>query len=100
MLDGLDIGTVIFPDALVKLFVTASVAERGRRRWTELRGRGVAADLGAITAEVAARDAADRARAAAPMVAAADAMLLDTTELDADAAFARALVLIGDRLGG
>ena len=100
VLDGRDIGTVIFPDALVKLFVTASVAERGRRRWTELRGRGVAADLGAITAEVAARDAADRARAAAPMVAAADAMLLDTTELDADAAFARALVLIGDRLGG
>ena len=60
--------------------------------------RGVAADLGAITAEVHARDAADAARAAAPMKPAADAMLLDTTALDADAAFAAALAMIGERL--
>ena len=97
VLDGRDIGTVIFPEAEVKLFVTASVEERGRRRWAELRARGVAADLAAITAEIHARDAADRARAAAPMKPAEDAMLLDTTELDAEAAFARALALIGER---
>jgi cytidylate kinase len=99
VLDGRDIGTVIFPDAPAKLFVTASVEERGRRRWAELRARGVAADQEAITAEVHARDAADRARAAAPMKPADDALLLDTTTLDADAAFARALALIADRLG-
>jgi len=98
VLDGRDIGTVIFPDAPAKLFVTASPEERGRRRWAELRARGVAADQAAITAEVHARDAADRARAAAPMKPADDAMLLDTTTLDADAAFARALALIADRL--
>ena len=99
VLDGRDIGTVIFPDAPAKLYVTASVEERGRRRWAELRARGVAADRAAITAEVHARDAADRARAAAPMKPAEDALLLDTTELDADAAFARALMLIKERLG-
>jgi cytidylate kinase len=98
VLDGRDIGTVIFPDAAAKLFVTASVEERGRRRWAELRARGVAADQEAITAEVHARDAADRARAASPMKPADDAMLLDTTTLDADAAFARALALIAERL--
>lgn len=98
VLDGRDIGTVIFPQAPAKLFVTASPEERGRRRWAELVARGVAADLGAITAEVHARDAADAARAAAPMKPAADAMLLDTTALDADAAFAAALAMIGERL--
>ena len=98
VLDGRDIGTVIFPGAAAKLYVTASVEERGRRRWAELRARGVAADLAAITAEIHARDAADRARAAAPMKPAADAMLLDTTMLDADAAFATALALINAKL--
>ena len=99
VLDGRDIGTVIFPNASAKLFVTASVEERGRRRWAELRARGVAADLAAITAGVHARDAADRARVISPMKPAADAMLLDTTYLDADAAFTTALELISARLG-
>lgn len=98
VLDGRDIGTVIFPDAPAKLYVTASVEERGRRRWAELRARGVAADQAAITAEVHARDAADRARAAAPMKPADDALLLDTTALDADAAFNTALDLIERKL--
>ncbi len=100
VLDGRDIGTVIFPHAPAKLFVTASPEERGRRRWAELRARGVAADQAAITAEVHARDAADRARAAAPLKPADDALLLDTTTLDADAAFALALALIAERLAG
>jgi len=98
VLDGRDIGTVIFPQASAKLFVTASPEERGRRRWAELRARGVAADQAAITAEIYARDAADRARAAAPLKPADDALLLDTTTLDADAAFALALTLIAEKL--
>ncbi len=91
VLDGRDIGTVIFPDARVKLFVTASLAARARRRWLELRDRGADISFAAVEAEMAARDAADIDRAIAPLRPAADAILLDTTTLDADAAFAEAL---------
>jgi CMP/dCMP kinase len=94
VLDGRDIGTIVFPDAPAKLFVTASVEARGHRRWLELRGRGLDADLADVTAQVAERDAQDAARKAAPLVQAADAILLDTTALDADATFARALELL------
>jgi len=97
VLDGRDIGTIVFPDARIKLFVTASAEARGRRRWLELQARGEAADFDEVTAQVRLRDQQDRERAAAPLVAAVDAMLLDTTELDADATFARALELIGTR---
>jgi cytidylate kinase len=99
VLDGRDIGTIVFPAAPVKLFVTASAEARGHRRWLELRARGVEADLEDVTAQVRVRDRQDRDRTAAPLVAAADAMLLDTTTLDADATFARALALIDSRLG-
>jgi cytidylate kinase len=98
VLDGRDIGTVIFPDATVKLFITASPEARGQRRWRELQARGTLADLDTVTAEIRARDAADSGRSAAPLVAAADAIRLDTTELDADAAFATALALIAPKL--
>jgi len=91
VLDGRDIGTVIFPDAIVKLFVTASVEARARRRWLELQTRGVAAELATVMAEMQARDAADVAREAAPLRPAEDAILLDTTALDADQAFAKAI---------
>jgi cytidylate kinase len=94
VLDGRDIGTVVFPDARAKLFVTASPEERARRRHAELLARGVAADLAQVLAEVRARDAQDENRAVAPLRPAADAMLLDTTTLDADAAFAAALALL------
>ncbi len=90
VLDGRDIGTVILPDADAKFWVTASAEARGHRRWLELRGRGVAADLDAVTAEVRARDARDAAR----LVAAEDAISLDTTALDADATFARAVSML------
>ena len=99
VLDGRDIGTVVAPDAAIKLFVTASPAARARRRWLELQGRGVAATLATVEAELQARDAQDAAREAAPLKAAADAVVLDTTELDADAAFARALEIVRSRLG-
>jgi cytidylate kinase len=78
--------------------VTASVEARGRRRWLELRARGIAADLDEVTGQVRLRDAQDRDRAAAPLLAAADALLLDTTALDADATFAVALDLLRSRI--
>jgi cytidylate kinase len=99
VLDGRDIGTVVFPDARVKLFVTASVAERARRRFLELRGRGVAADAAQVEAEIRDRDAQDANRPVAPLRPAEDALLLDTTALDADAAFAVALGLVRQRIG-
>lgn len=91
VLDGRDIGTVVFPDAAVKLFVTADLAARARRRWDEL-GRGVA--LAAIEAEMRDRDERDSNRGAAPLRRADDAVLLDTTALDADAAFAAAMKVV------
>ncbi|MDP4022546.1 (d)CMP kinase [Methylobacterium sp. NEAU 140] len=96
VLDGRDIGTVVCPDAPVKLFITASSAERARRRHRELAGRGEAATLEAIRADIEARDARDAGRAAAPLRMAEDAVRLDTTDLDAEAAFARALTLVED----
>jgi len=98
VLDGRDIGTIVFPDAPVKLFVTASVEARGRRRWLETRARGLDADPRDVTEQVRLRDQQDRDRAAAPLVAAPDALPLDTTELDAEATFVRALELIATRL--
>ena len=100
VLDGRDIGTVIFPDAPAKLFITASLSERARRRWLELRSKGTPADLATVEADMRARDAADQARAAAPLRAADDAFQLDTTTMDAEAAFAEALVQVLKRLPG
>jgi cytidylate kinase len=99
VLDGRDIGTVVFPEAPVKLFVTASPAERARRRFLELQARGGAADLAQVAAELRARDEQDSSRAVAPLVPAADAVVLDTTSLDAEAAFAAAMAVIRQRLG-
>lgn len=99
VLDGRDIGTVVFPDARVKLFVTASVEERARRRFLELRDRGIAADAAQVEAEIRDRDAQDASRPVAPLRPAEDALLIDTTVLDAEAAFARALALVRERLG-
>jgi cytidylate kinase len=98
VLDGRDIGTVVFPEAPVKLFVTASPAERARRRWLELRGRGIEADPAQVAAEIRDRDAQDANRPVAPLRPATDALLLDTTLLDAEAAFVAALELVRGRL--
>lgn len=94
VLDGRDIGTVVFPDAAVKLFVTASPAARAHRRWLELRGKGVIRPEAEVAAEMADRDERDAIRAAAPLRPAAEAHVLDTTFLDAEAAFAAALALV------
>ena len=100
VLDGRDIGTVIFPDAPAKLFVTASLPERARRRWLELQFKGMPADLATVEADMRARDAADQARAAAPLRPATDAVQLDTTAMDAETAFAIALAEVRKRLTG
>jgi cytidylate kinase len=94
VIDGRDIGTVVCPDAPAKLFVTAGVEERARRRTLELQGRGEEAIYSRVLEELAARDRRDSERAIAPLAAAKDAHVLDTTELDADAAFAAALAFV------
>lgn len=90
VLDGRDIGTVICPDARVKIFVTASPETRATRRALELAGRGEEADYAAILEDVKKRDARDSGRSAAPLKPAADAVTLDTTELDIEEAFTAA----------
>ena len=97
VLDGRDIGTVVCPDADAKLFVTASLEARAGRRLKELRERGVEAIHSRVLEDMQERDARDRKRAVSPLVPAADAYVLDTTELDADAAFAQALDYINSR---
>jgi cytidylate kinase len=94
VLDGRDIGTVICPDAEVKVFVTASPEVRARRRANELRARGETADDKAVLADIIARDERDRSRSAAPLVQAADAHLLDTSALDIEGSFKAALALV------
>jgi len=94
VLDGRDIGTVICPSATVKLFLTASPQERARRRRCELASRGEPADYEAILDDIHRRDDRDRSRATAPLRPAGDAFLLDTTMLDAEAAFRAALALV------
>ncbi len=98
VLDGRDIGTVVCPDAPVKLFVTASVEKRAERRLKELRERGVETIQETVLQEMKERDARDSQRSVAPMKPADDAFVLDTTELDAEKAFAAALDVITARL--
>ncbi len=81
VLDGRDIGTVVFPDAEVKIFLTASVEERARRRWLELTQKGSPAVLTEIAADISARDQADMTRATSPLVQAKDAYFLDSSKL-------------------
>ena len=87
VLDGRDICSVILPDADIKIFVTANAEVRAERRYQELRGRGVHSIRSVILREMQERDERDRRREVAPMVLAGDAFLLDTTNMDADAAF-------------
>ncbi|HEX7968687.1 MAG TPA: (d)CMP kinase, partial [Stellaceae bacterium] len=98
VLDGRDIGTVICPDADAKLFVTATLEARARRRFQELRESGGRAIYARVLQDMKDRDARDSQRRAAPLVPAGDAFVLDTTALDADAAFAAALDFIGRKL--
>lgn len=94
VLDGRDIGTVVLPDADVKLFVTADDEVRARRRWKELQGRGVEAIYPAVLEDLRRRDARDSKRKTAPLRPATDAEIIDTSALDAEEAFRRALSLV------
>jgi len=99
VLDGRDIGTVICPEADVKLFVTATPEERARRRFLELKAAGMAIGEAEVLADIRRRDERDKNRAAAPLRQAEDAYLLDTTNLDIDAAFKAAIALIDAAMG-
>ena len=82
--DGRDMGTTVFPHAGVKIFLTASAAERAQRRYKQLKEKGLPANLAALTAEIEERDARDRNRAASPLLAAADAIEIDSTAMSID----------------
>jgi cytidylate kinase len=97
ILDGRDIGTVVCPDAEVKLFISASTEVRAKRRFKELRYRGVEAIYARVLEDMEERDARDMGRDASPLVAAKDALQLDTSDLDADKAFAAALDYIQNK---
>ncbi|MGZ5863318.1 MAG: (d)CMP kinase [Methyloceanibacter sp.] len=99
VLDGRDIGTVICSDAEVKLFVTATPEERARRRYRELLVAGISISSTEVLADIKRRDERDKGRAAAPLRKAPDAYLLDTTNLDIDAAFRAAIDLIDAAMG-
>jgi cytidylate kinase len=98
VLDGRDIGTVICPDADAKLFLTATPEARARRRTRELQGEGGGSIYPRVLADMEARDARDSVRQVAPLVPAGDAVVIDTSTLDADAVFAAALAAIADKL--
>ena len=99
VLDGRDIGTVICPAAGVKLFVTASAEIRAGRRHREAVSKGEAAGFDAVLADILKRDERDSARSSAPLVMAKDACLLDTSDMDIEAAFQAALAAVDKRLG-
>ncbi|MGA0001070.1 MAG: (d)CMP kinase [Steroidobacteraceae bacterium] len=98
--DGRDMGTVVFPKADLKVFLTASPDERARRRHKQLKEKGLSANLAALSREIAERDLRDATRAVAPMVAADDAVVVDTTDLGIDEVVSRLLAMIRERCPG
>jgi cytidylate kinase len=96
--DGRDMGTVVFPEAQVKIFLTASSDERAQRRYKQLKQKGVAANLAALSREIAERDQRDLKRAISPLVASADAVSLDTTGMSVDDVIGRVLQIAHTRL--
>ena len=98
VLDGRDIGTVIAPDAVIKLFVTASPEVRARRRLAELTRRGLNVHYDEVLHDIHARDERDSGRSSAPLVQAADALLLDTSDMDVEQAVAAAIALADQRV--
>jgi CMP/dCMP kinase len=100
VLDGRDIGTVICPDAQVKLFITATPEVRAERRFAELTAKGFNVTLADVLAEVEARDLRDSTRAEAPLKPAEDAVEMDTSTMDITTAVARAIELIAARMVG
>ncbi|NIK90513.1 cytidylate kinase [Rhizomicrobium palustre] len=98
VIDGRDIGTVICPKATAKLFVDATPEVRAHRRWLELAAKGNPPEEAAVLADIISRDERDKSRAVAPLKPAEDAVLLDTTDLGVEAAFAAALAIVEPRI--
>lgn len=98
VMDGRDIGTFVLPDAEVKIFLTASVEERARRRGRELAAKGYTVDLAALREEIACRDRLDCTRAMAPLVQAPDAVLVDSTALDIAAVAEKIIHICQERI--
>jgi len=98
--DGRDMGTVIFPGALLKVFLTATPEERAARRHKQLKDKGLNVSLAGLSREIAERDLRDSTRAVSPLVAAADAIHLDSTRLTPEEVVARVLALARERLAG
>ncbi len=96
--DGRDMGTVIFPDAMLKIFLTASPAERAQRRYKQLKDKGLDVKMDSLVKDIAERDARDSARATAPLKPAQDALVLDTTRMSIEAVVERIETLIKDSL--
>ncbi|MDE2347544.1 MAG: (d)CMP kinase [Gammaproteobacteria bacterium] len=97
--DGRDMGTVVFPDAPIKIYLTASAGERAARRHKQLKEQGVTANLAALSLEIAERDRRDETRAESPLVASADAVLIDTTAVPAAAVVETILQMARQRWG-
>ena len=89
--DGRDMGATIFPDAALKIFLTASVDERARRRYKQLKGKGIGVSLSALSRDMAERDRRDAERAESPLRACPDARVLDTTDMAVEAVIAQVL---------
>jgi cytidylate kinase len=96
--DGRDMGTTVFPDAPVKIFLTASAEERARRRVLQLEEKGEDADIATILADIELRDKRDRERKESPLVPAADALELDSTSLSIEQVLEKVLGIVGDKL--
>ncbi|MEO7773111.1 MAG: (d)CMP kinase [Steroidobacteraceae bacterium] len=95
--DGRDMGTVVFPSAALKIFLTASAGERARRRHNQLKDKGSGVSLAALSREIAERDARDSSRVASPLVPASDSVLIDSTHLGIDAVVERVISLGRER---
>ena len=96
--DGRDMGTVVFPDAVVKLFLTASAEARAERRYTQLKDKGMDVNIARLLTDIKARDERDSQRSVAPLVPAEDAVIIDSTDLDINQVFESAMEIINSRL--
>jgi len=96
--DGRDMGTVVFQDAQIKFYLTATAGERAKRRYKQLKNKGVSANIRALEKEIGARDARDSSRKVSPLVPAADAIIIDTSELSIDEVFKYCIAMI-DKAG-
>jgi cytidylate kinase len=97
--DGRDMGTVVFPQAPLKIFLTASLEERAQRRYNQLKEQGVSASIQSLLRELAERDERDANRKVAPLRPAEDAIMLDSTELSIDEVFKQVITLAASRIG-